>query len=587
VTLLDWTIVVAFLVANIGIGLWFTRRASKSMTDYFVAGRTLPWWLAGTSMLATSFASDTPLHTTRAIRENGLAGAWFYWGGIIGGLVVALVFSKLWRRAGVVTDNEFMELRYAGKPAAVLRGGMAAFKAFFLEILTMAWITLGMTKIAKSILDLPPTVTAFELPTEVVVVAVLLITSMIFSAAAGLWGVVTTDLLEFGTAMLGAIVLCVVALHKVGGPSGLRAGLKTASPMGERALDYLPSLADGEGLTIFAVAVYLGVQWWSNNQIDGTGQRAQRFLACKDDRNALAAGIWSVAVQNVIRSWPWYIAALASIVLYPTLADDEAAYPLMVKELLPIGVKGLMVASFFAAFMGTMEAHYNLSASYATNDVYRRFMKRDGSPKHYVRASRVITILIASLAGVVALLLPSVLGTFRFKMELVAGLGLVYVLRWMWWRVNATTEIVALLASVTTAVSLYQLPSFAGDTAHDSAVRLFTVVAVSASCAFIASLLSKPEPREHLIAFYRKVRPPQLLWRPIADEAGDVPASGLSWTTLPQIGVAIVFVFSGMIGLGELFIGSTLGGLALLALAGLTGWWSIRHISRLPNNIGD
>lgn len=580
VTLVDWIVVVLFLAATLIVGLWFAKRASRSMTDYFVAGRTLPWWLAGTSMLSTSFASDTPLHVTRNIRENGLAAGWFYWNGIIGGLIVAFVFSKLWRRAGVVTDNELVELRYAGKPAAVLRGLMAMLKAFVLEILTMAWITLGMTKIVKSIAGLPDTVSIFgaTLPSEVVVVVVLLSLCLAFSVVSGFWGVVTTDILEFSVAMLGAIVLSVMALDKVGGVDGLKAGL-ASSHLGDRALSYTPDL-EGQGLTIFAFSVYLGVQWWANNQVDGTGQRAQRFLACKDDQNAMAAGIWNMAVQYIIRSWPWYVAALASVILYPDLVDHESAYPKMVADILPIGIKGLMVASFFAAFMGTIEAHYNLTASYATNDVYKRFVKKDGDAHHYVKASRVITVVIAALAGVVALLLDSVLGAFRFKMELVAGIGLVYVLRWLWWRVNATTEIVALLTSALTAITLQYVPGLDGKTAHDSAVRLVLVVIVSALCAFVAALLTKPEPTEHLVAFFRRVRPPRALWKPIADRAGVVDDDVFSWRTPVQIGIAIVFVFTAMIGLGELILGSFALGVVLAVVAVVSGWWTLRQVLR-------
>jgi solute:Na+ symporter, SSS family len=582
---LDWIIVAAFICATLVIGLWFTRRASKSMSDYFVAGRHLPWWLAGTSMLATSFASDTPLHTTRNIRENGLAAAWFYWGSIAGGLIVAFVFSKLWRRAGVVTDNELIELRYQGRAAAVLRGGLAGFKAFFLEVLTMAWITLGMTKIVKTIVELPDFVPIFgiDVAAEIVVVAALLVICIGFSIASGFWGVVSTDLLEFSVAMTGAIVLAVLAMDAVGGVDGLRAGLAAKAPLGERALDFVPNL-EGQGLTIFAFSVYLGVQWWANNQADGSGQRAQRFLSTKDDRNAVAAGVWNMAVQWLIRSWPWYVTALASLVLYPEMTDHEAVYPRMVKDLLPVGLKGLMVASFFAAFMGTMEAHYNMTASYATNDIYKRFIRKNESERHYVRASRWITLGVALLAGIAALLLPSVLGAFRFKMELVAGLGLIYLLRWMWWRINAVTEIVALLTSVSTALALYRIDATNGPTAHDSAVRLALVVAISSVVSIFVALFTKPEPEAHLVAFFRRVRPPRLLWRPIAELAGPVEASGFGPMTFVHILVAAIFVFSGMIGLGKLILGEPLLGATLLVVATGAGYATIRTILHEPKH---
>jgi solute:Na+ symporter, SSS family len=577
---IDWVVVAAFISAVTFVGLWFTRRASKSMEEYFVAGRTIPWWLAGTSMLATSFASDTPLHTTRAIREGGLAAAWFYWNLIIAGLIVAFVFSKLWRRAGVTTDNELSELRYAGKRAAVLRGGMAVFKCFFLELLTMAWITLGMTKIVKTIMDLPDRVAIFGLPpvtTEVLVVAALLALTLLFSMASGFWGVVSTDVMEFAVAMTGAVILAIVAMQKVGGIVGLRDGLRAVAPQGEATLDLTPRLF-GEGASMLVFGVYIGVQWWATAQIDGTGQRAQRFLACKDDQNAVAAGVWNMAVQYLIRSWPWYLTALVSLVLYPHLTDHETAYPLMVKELMPVGLKGLMVASFFAAFMGTMEAHYNLTASYATNDVYKRFVRPGRSEVHYVRASRWMTLVVASVAAVAALLLPSVLGAFRFKMELVAGLGLIYVLRWMWWRINASSEMAALLSSVVAALGFNALPLTAGGGAEGSALRLLLVVTVSAACAIAVTFLTAPEPTPTLIAFYRRVRPPRLLWGPIAAQAGELGPSDFGWRTVAQIALSTVFVYSGMIGVGKLVLGAPVVGGGLVALSVVTGWLTLRWV---------
>ncbi len=576
---IDWIVVAAFIAGVTGIGLWFTRRASKSMDEYFVAGRTIPWWLAGTSMLATSFASDTPLHTTRQIREGGLASAWFYWNLIIAGLIVAFVFSKLWRRAGVTTDNELTELRYAGRRAAVLRGGMAVFKCLFLELLTMAWITLGMTKIVKTIMDLPDQVALFGTPvtTEVLVVAVLLTITVVFSIASGFWGVVSTDLIEFTVAMTGAVILAVVAVQKVGGISGLREGLRTVSPMGESALEMTPSLF-GEGASMLVFGVYLGVQWWATSQIDGTGQRAQRFLACKDDQNAVAAGVWNMAVQYLIRTWPWYVTALASLVLYPHLTDHETAYPRMVKDLLPVGLKGLMVASFFAAFMGTMEAHYNLTASYATNDVYKRFLRPGRSEAHYVGASRWMTLGVAAIAGVAALLLPSVLGAFRFKMELVAGLGLIYVLRWMWWRINSASEIAALLSSVAAAIAFNTLPATAGGGAHGSAIRLLLVVLVSAACAIAVTFLTAPEPMDTLVSFYQRVRPPRALWGPVAAHAGPLGPAEFGWSTVAQIAVSAVFVYAGMIGIGKLILGETALGVGLTAVSAVTGWVTMRWV---------
>ncbi len=577
---LDWIIVAAFLALVLGIGFWYSRRASKSVEDFFVGGRSIPWWLAGTAILTGSFASDTPLHTTRMIREQGLGGAWFYWGGIIGGVAVALIFSRLWRRTKVVTDNELLELRYTGKPAAFLRGSMAVYKTVFLEVITMAWITVGMTKIVKVIMDLPDTVALPALgsmPTDVLVVAALLTFAAAFCMASGFYGVVATDLLEFGMAMTGAIVLGVVAFRHVGGIDGLTEGLRSA-PLGEHTLDIFPQ-PSAEGFTVLAIGVYFGVQWWASPYVDGSGHRAQRFLASRDERNAIASGLWSLAVQYIIRSWPWYVTALASLVLYPTVADAEMVYPQMVVDLLPIGLKGIMVASFVSAFMGTMESHYNLTASYVVNDVYKRFVARERTPEHYVRASRMATLSIALLAGAVSLLFSSVLDAFRFKMEVMAGLGLVYVLRWFWWRINATTELVALAGSIGCAVTLKALPWTSGGGANGSALRLLLVVAITGALALATALLTPPEPTAHLAEFYRRVRPPGW-WGPIAREVGGRLPSGFGWATLGHAAAALVFVFGCMIGLGKMILGEPVLGALLFALGLACGVLSIRGILR-------
>jgi Na+/proline symporter len=580
VAALDWIIVAAFLALNLGIGFWYSRRASKSVEDFFVGGRTIPWWLAGTAILTGSFASDTPLHTTKMIREKGLAGAWFYWGAIFGGVVIALVFSRLWRRTRVITDNELIELRYTGRPASFLRGGMATFKTLALEVITMAWITVGMTKIVKVIMDLPDRVAvpAFgSLPTDVLVVAALLVFAAAFCMASGFYGVVATDLLEFGTAITGAIVLGVVAFDQVGGIDGLRDGL-AAVPAGEGALDFLPQW-NAEGFSALVIGVYLGVQWWAHPYVDGSGHRAQRFLASKDERNAIASGLWSLAITFIIRSWPWYVTALASIVLYPTVVDHETVYPQMVVDLLPIGLKGLMVASFVSAFMGTMESHYNLTASYVVNDVYKRFVAKERSPDHYVRASRIATVSVALTAGVVSLLFSSVLDAFLFKMELMAGLGLLYLLRWFWWRVNAVTELVALAGTVACALTLKFLPWTSGGGANGSAIRLLLVVGITGALALATAFLTRPEPTEHLVEFYRRVRPPGW-WGPIARAAGGKLPSGFGLHTLGQGLVAVVFVFGCMIGLGKLILGEPVLGGTLFAVGIACGVISIRSVLR-------
>jgi len=565
---IDWGVIVVYFIAILTLGLWKSRRASKSMANFFVAGRSLPWWIAGTSMLATSFASDTPLHVTKQIRELGLGGAWFYWEGIVAGVAIAFVFSRMWARTGVVTDAELIELRYHGRPAALLRGAHGAFRGIVLELITLSWVTAGMTKIVHTILGLPDhfSLLGVAVSADLLVVVLLISFGLAYTVASGLWGVVMADLLEFSLAMLGAIILGVIAVGKVGGTAGLKAGLVAAGH--PHALEFFPSLGSA-GVPAIAIGVYLGVQWWASPYVDGSGQRAQRFLACKDPGQALLAGVWNMSVQYVIRSWPWYTAALASLILYPTLADPETAYPKMIAELLPAGLRGLMVASLFAAFMSTFTGLSNLSASYLANDVYRRFLAKGKDERHYVRASRYFSLGVAVIAGFVALQIPSILEAFRFKMELMCGLGAAAVFRWFWWRINAKTELAALGASIVTALVL-RLTPLAQPGAEAAATRFLIVAMVSLAITLLTALLTRPEPDEKLVSFYRRVRPPAGLWGPIpklAALAGPIETSPITLHTLVQWALCVVFIFSAMFGVGKLVLGEPAVGLALLGLA--------------------
>jgi len=563
---LDWVIVAVYMAGLLCVGAWAARRRTRTTSDYFVAGRSLPWWLAGTSMLATSFSADTPLQTTRMVREFGMGGNWFYWGSVVSAVGVAFFFSRLWRRTGVVTDAHFMELRYSGKTAALLRGSVGLFRGALLELITLSWIILAMTKVVRVILDLPPIthVAGLSVPTDGLVVFVLVLFALFYSVTSGLWGVVVTDLVEFVVAVLGTVVLAFIAMSHVGGAKGLHGQLAAAGH--GSAADFLPRIG-GSGLPMAAIVAYLFVQWWSTPYVDGSGQRAQRFLACRDERQALLSGVWNLAVQWVIRSWPVYLVALVSLVLYPMASDHESVYVRMVREMLPVGLRGIMVAGFFSAFMSTFEGILNLCSSYLSNDVYGRFLARGKDAEHHVAASRVIGIGVAAVAGTVSLWLPSILTAYRFKMELMAGLGLVSLLRWFWWRVNARTELATLAASVGATVVLNLHPAFAGDGAGPSAVRLMIIVGVCAVVTIAIALSTAPEPEAKLLAFYEKVRPPALLWGPVAANAA--PGRGLvTGTTLAQCAVCLVFVFGGMFGLGKLLLGEPLLGTALTLLGG-------------------
>lgn len=575
---LDWTVVVSFLLTVVLIGLYYTRKSSNTMEDYFISGRNLPWWLAGTSILAMSFSSDTPLHVTRVIREGGLSNAWFYWNGIFSGLLATFFFSRLWRRSGIVTDAEFIELRYAGKPAAVLRFTTAFFRSIVLELITTAWVILGMSKVINTIIVLPPSfaILGFTVSSNVAIVVVLVFIALLYSTMAGLSAVVVADFIEFIVAMGGAILLAILAVSRVGGIGALREQISQSS-LGPQALHVLPS-AETTQIPTIAILVYLGVQWWSHVEIDGSGKRAQRFLSCRDETHALVSGIWNMAVQWILRNWPWYIAALASLILYPHVSDHETVYPQMIADIMPIGLKGLMVASFFAAFLSTVDSQLNLSASYLVNDLYKRFFARSREPHHYLTVSRITVVTLACVATVLALSLPSVLGAFRFKMELMAGLGLVYILRWFWWRITAWSEIAALITGPTVALALNLTGAFS-DLPNTAAFawRLLTIVGCSTAAALTATFLSPKEPLAHLRAFYERIRPPSLFWKEAIETT--LPSESMR-TTLTHYLLAVVAVFGGMFSIGKLLLAETFTGFALLAIAIAASWWLVRRLVR-------
>lgn len=567
---LDWAVVAAFLLLILGAGFFFSKKASGDLSSFFLSGRNLPWWLAGTSILATSFASDTPLHVTRVIREEGLGGVWFYWSGIFTHLIVTFYFARMWRRSGVVTDAELIEMRYAGKRAAVLRGLLGSVRGLLFEGLTLAWVILGMTKVVTVVLGLPDTMSLPVLgavDSGVFVVVVLLTMVLVYSVTAGLWGVVVTDFIEFIVAMGGAILLAAIAYTKAGGAEGLQASLP------EGTLDFFPDSLNKAGL---ALAVYLGVQWWANDSIDGSGKRAQRFLACKTEEDALGSGIWNVAVQWILRTWPWYVTALCSIVLFPDLVDDENAYPRMMTELLPVGLRGLMVAAFLAAFMSTVDTHLNLCSAYLTNDVYKRFVSKGRTEKHYVFVSRTLLIAVAIIMGWAALNLQSVLDAFKLKMELMAGLGLVLLLRWFWWRVTALSELVALSSSILIALGLRWFSPWSEP--DDFPIRMLMIVGGSAILWASATMLTKPEPLDHLGGFYRAVRPPKWLWGPVAAQHPDIESGIGGLSTLGQAGLCGVFAFSGMFGIGKLILGAPGLGIALCVLCVVSGYTLYRWV---------
>jgi Na+/proline symporter len=570
-----------YFVLSLAIGLHYTRRASSSTAEFFVSGRNLPWWLAGTSMVATSFSVDTPLVVTGWVRTGGIQQNWIWWCFAIGGMLAVFFFAKLWRRSEVMTIVELTELRYAGRPASFLRGFRAIYLTLYANGLAMGWISLAMLKVFGEV---------FSVGKEWALLLSVTVT-LIYASLAGLWGVVVTDLFQFAWAMSGAILLAFFAVARVGGIDALVATLGgggggAVSPelagVPPHVLSFLPDFSVGEDLWSSPAATFLvliGVQWWANKNADGGAVVVQRMAASRDEREAVLATLWFQVANYALRPWPWILTALASLILYPHLEDPELAYPRLMVELLPAGLLGMMLASLVAAFMSSIVTHINLSAAFLVNDLYRRFLVRDRSERHYVMAGRVASVLAVLLGGGIAYFAHSISDLFKLLLELGAGIGLVYVVRWFWWRVSAWSEIAAMASSSVLTLLLRGSPFWGGPTFTFPQVVLLNVLG-SLVVWLTVTFLTPPTPMPRLVEFYRKVRPPGW-WGPVRAQLGDaagppaLPGRGLLlWA------VSTIFVYSAVFGVGKVLLRSLVPGLLLLAVALATGLFLWRNLSR-------
>ena len=477
---IDGVIIISYIFFALGLGIYYSKRAGRDINEFFVSGRNLPWWLAGTSMVATTFAADTPLAVTGLVVKDGIAGNWLWWNMVLSGMLATFLFSRLWRRAEIITDVELTELRYAGRSASLLRGFRALYIGLPINCITMGWVILAMQKIIVLTFDLPDTGTS-----KVLVVLACMLIAGIYCALSGFWGVVITDLVQFGMAMIGSISLAVIAVVKIGGIGTLKTKLSEIHGADHSILHFFPDFSAGE-MAILTFGVYLGVQWWAANGVDGSGYIAQRMFAAKDERNTLLATLWFNIAHYTLRPWPWILVALVSMVVYPNLSDPEAGYPKLMLEYLPTGLLGLMLTAFLAAFMSTIDTHLNWGASYLVNDFYKRFFKPEADDRHYVVASRISVILIMLVAGVTSLFMNSIAGAWKFLIALNAGIGLVQILRWYWWRINAWSEIAAMVTSAVVSAIVFTLPQ----TKDNFAYQMLIIVPTSTLIWLVTTLVT-------------------------------------------------------------------------------------------------
>ncbi len=559
---IDYFIIIWFLAIIMGIGVYFSKAASKSVGNYFVAGRSLPWWIAGTSMVATTFAADTPLAVTGLTAQYGIAGNWFWWSFVFGGVLTAIFYATLWRRSGVITDIEFTELRYSGKPAAILRAFRSIHMGLLINGIIMGWVMLAMATIFQVVLGWP----RFE---STVLAAGFALTYVLLS---GLRGMAVTDVIQFMLAMMGCVVLAILAVMKSGGIAGIKESLVSIYGQNgaSQILSFTPNLSSAY-MPIAIFLTYIGLNWYASwypgAEPGGGGYVAQRMFSCKSEKDSKLAVIWFTFAHYVIRPWPWIIVALVSMVTWPNLSNPEMGYPMAMSTFLPVGLRGLIIAAFLAAFMSTMASQISLGSSYIVNDFYMRFIRKDAPKKHYVKAARLVSVIELLVAIFIAFVITSVAGAWKFLVIIGAGTGLVYLLRWFWWRINAWSEISAMGAAIVFGLaSSYIFPD--ANNPNTWAMQMWSTFAVVTAVWITVTLLTKPESDETLTRFYTKLHPGGFWGRieKISGVKGDrITASHwMSWI------FGVIFILCALFGIGNIILGSTLTGLLLMALAAVS-----------------
>ncbi|HAR35521.1 MAG TPA: Na+:solute symporter [Acidobacteria bacterium] len=549
-TTLDWVIV----IVSIGIcflpPLILSRRAGKNTAEFFTSGRAAPWWLIGISMVATTFSTDTPNLVTNIVRNNGVAGNWVWWAFLLTGMMTVFFYARLWRRSRVLTDLEFYELRYAGKPASFVRGFRAIYLGLFFNCVIMASVNLAAAKIANVILGWP-------MARTLILCSIINVT---FAALAGLWGVLVVDLIQFGIAMTGAFSAAIFALKQpeIGGLSGL------FSKLDARTIGLLPDFGNWTvALSIFIIPV--AVQWWSvwypGAEPGGGSYIAQRMLAARSEKDALSGTLFFNFAHYALRPWPWILVALCSFIIYPDLADiqkafpgvdprligNDMAYPAMLR-FLPSGFLGIMVAGLLAAYVSTLVTHLNWGSSYVVHDFYRRFLKPGADEKHYVSAGRVMTVILMVLASLLTFVLESAKASFDLMLSIGAGTGLIYLLRWFWWRINAWSEIAAMASSFSVAVYFFIRGKMGQPVPQH--ISLLVTIAFTTVVWLVVTYLTKPVSREKLISFYQLVKPAGPGWTKIRQEAGlDNSPDSLTLSFAGWV-AGCLFVYSALFGTG-------------------------------------
>jgi len=567
ITGIDIAVIAAYLVVVFGIGVVLSRRASRDTEEFFVSGRSLPWWLIGTSMVATTFAADTPLVVSGLVARGGIWQNWIWWHWGIGAVFTVFLFARLWNRAGITTDAELIELRYDGKPAAALRFYRAAWFGIFQNILVIAWVMKAMAKIIIVVMGWQEAGEVLGMNPEVFIVMCLFLVTVSYTVMSGLWGVVMTDFLQFALAMGGSIFLAVISWKSIGGMDGIRAGLASGGFDVEQTLRVVPgfdSILSANPFTEFLLLVL--VVWWASYTIDGGGYLAQRLFAAKNEKHAVFGYLWFCIAHVALRPWPWIIVGLCGMAFFGSVDDPETYYPLVMRELLRPGMLGLMLASFFAAFMSTIDSQLNWGSSLVVNDLLRRFLWKGRSEKEYVLTARLAIIGLALLGAGSSFLVRDISFAWKLIISVTAGVGSVYVARWYWWRVNAWSEITAMAVAMAATFVLSVLsrrPGLEGSPWLQFPYSTALTAALSVIVWVAVTFATKPVGDERLREFHGRVRPGGPGWRRFRDGTEKSRYS----EAVVNIFAGLLVVFGMLVGFGGFILGRPVEGVVATALA--------------------
>jgi len=572
---LDIIIILGYLVLCFGTGIILSKRATRSTEEYFVSGRSLPWWLIGTSMVATTFAADTPLVVSGLIAKGGIWQNWLWWQWGIGGIVAVFFFSHLWNRARITTDAEFVELRYDGKPAAILRGYRAVWFGVLQNVLIIAWVMKAMVKIMLVVTGWDESKTIIGMDAESFTVLMLFVVTVLYTTISGLWGVVVTDLFQFVLAMIGCIATAAIAFRSVGGWGPIREGIASHGFSVEETMRIIPrfaALTEANPFTEFLILIL--VVWWASYTIDGGGYLAQRLFAAKNERHSVFGYLWFSIAHVALRPWPWIVVGLCGMALFGNIDDPERLYPMIMREVLRPGFFGLVLASFFAAFMSTESTQLNWGASLVVNDFLRRFVWKGKSERQYLLAGQASVIVLAIMGALASFAVKDIAFAWKLIISVTAGVGSVCIARWYWWRVNAWSEISAMASALLCTFVLGFLardPRTSGHAFVRFPYSVAVTVLVTTPAWIVVTLLTRPVAREHLVRFYERVYPGGRGWRAVSRDMPGTRDDGLGARTLLKTVCGVIALYFVLFGIGNLIMGKFAGAAVLLATAFVSG----------------